>query len=133
VSQDQDVIQQLMYNITLEYGYAGQNHIQNEEPEAVFDQDVVLVPVSQDIKYSEPPNIEDSGTQQGIQTTETMSNYDMKGFFNYSERSQFGSTSKEEASVTPFTSSSIEIKDSGEGREQAEKSVEKEDNVEKER
>jgi hypothetical protein len=133
VSQDQNVIQQLVFNITLEYGNDGQNHIQNEEPEAVFDQDVVLVPVSQDIKYSEPPNIEDSGTQQGIQTTETMPNYDMKSFLNYSERSQFGSTSKEEASVTPFTSSSNEMKDSGEGREQAENSLQKEDNVEKER
>jgi hypothetical protein len=132
VSQDQDVIQQLMFNITLEYGYDGQNHIQNEKQEAVFDQDVVLVPVSQDIKYSEPPNIEDSGTQQGIQTTETMSDYDMKDSFNYSERSQFGSTRKEEDSVTPFTSSGNEIKDRGEGREQ-ENSLEKEDNVEIER
>ncbi len=133
MSQDQDVIQQLMFNITLEYGYDGQNHIQNEKQEAVFDQDVVLVPVSQDIKYSEPPNIDDSGTQQGVLTTDTMSNYDMKDFLNYSERSQFGSTSTEEASVTPFTSSSNEIKDRGEGREQAENSSEKEDNVEKER
>jgi hypothetical protein len=132
VSQDQDVIQQLMFNITLEYGYEGQNHIQKEEQEAVFDQDVVLVPVSQDIKYSEPPNIDDGGTQQGVQTTDTMSNYDMKGFLNYSERSQFGSTSTEEATVTPNTSSGNEIKDRGEGREQ-EKSSEKEDNVEKER
>jgi hypothetical protein len=134
VSQDQNVIQQLMFNITLEYGYDGQNHIQNEEQEAVFDQEVVLVPVSQDIKDSELPDIDDSGTQQGVQTTDTMSNYDTKGFLNYSERSQFGSTSTEEASVTPFTSSGYEIKDRGEeGREQAENSSEKEDNVEKER
>jgi hypothetical protein len=131
VSQDQNVIQQLMFNITLEYGYDGQNHIQNEDQEAVFDQDVL--PVSQDIKYSEPPNIDDSGTQQGVQTTDTMSNFDMKGFLNYSERSQFGITSTEEASVTPFTSSGNEIKDRGESREQAENSFEKEDNVEKER
>jgi hypothetical protein len=133
VSQDQDVIQQLMFNVTLEYGYDGQDHIQNEEQEAVFDQDVALVPVSQDITYSEPPNIDDSDTKQGVQTTDTMSNFDMKGFLNYSERSQFGSTSTEEASATPFTSSANEVKDSGEGREQAENSLVKEDNVEKDR
>jgi hypothetical protein len=133
VSQDQDVIQQLMFNITLEYGYDGQDHIQNEEQEAVFDQNVALVPVSQDIKYSEPSNIDDSDTQQGVQTTDTMSNFDMKGFLNYSERSQFGSTSTEEASATPVISSGNEVKERGEGREQAKNSLEKENNVEKDR